>query len=245
MNFKKVGVVILAGGRGTRLNCTEIPKVMCPIGDKPIVSYVVDTLLDLGFAKKNICLVIGFKKEKVIEYFGNEFTYAHQEEQLGTGHAAYVGMKELPKEIDTVLVLNGDDSAFYKKETLDNFVSKHLDENATITLLTTELDHPIGYGRVIREDGSFKIIEKEYLTEEQEKVQEISTGTFVFDRNWYESIFPNMPKMRVINEYGIPTAIMMAREDYKKIQAVLLEDSNEWYGVNRPHELEEADKRKQ
>ncbi|MCF6277093.1 MAG: NTP transferase domain-containing protein [Candidatus Magasanikbacteria bacterium] len=245
MDFKKVGVVILAGGRGARLNCTEIPKVMCPIGDKPIISYIVDTLFQIGFEKSSISLVVGFKREKVEEYFGEGFIYAHQKEQLGTGHAAYVGMQKLPKEIEIVLVLNGDDSAFYKKESLVNFIQSHLENNATISLLTTELDHPIGYGRVIRKNNSFKIIEKEYLTEEQEKVQEISTGTFVFDRFWYEGVFPNMPKMRAINEYGIPAAIMMARDENKKIQAVLLEDRKEWYGVNKPHELEEANKRKQ
>jgi bifunctional UDP-N-acetylglucosamine pyrophosphorylase/glucosamine-1-phosphate N-acetyltransferase len=218
---------------------------MCPIGGKPIVSYVIDTLTQMGFGKNQIALVIGFQKDKVIEYFGDDFVYAYQKEQLGTAHATYVGMLDLPKEIEIVLVLNGDDSAFYKKESLTNLIQIHLENEATISLLTTELEQPIGYGRVIQEGDSFKIIEKEYLTPEQEKVNEISTGTFVFDRAWYEKIFPKMPKMKALNEYGLPTAIMMAREEGKKIQVVLLEDRNEWYGVNRPHELEEADKRKQ
>ena len=80
--------------------------------------------------------------------------------------------------------------------------------------------------------------------EDQEIVKEISTGTFCFDRAWFEEIFPRMPKMRKLDEFGLPTAMAMARAEQKPYQVVPLAHSEEWFGINTPTELEEARKRK-
>ena len=87
-NLSKIAVVILAAGKGTRLNCTDKPKVMLEIGGRPIVYYVVEILKKIGFKKEQICLVVGFKKEQIQDYFKNTVSYAFQEDQLGTAHAA-------------------------------------------------------------------------------------------------------------------------------------------------------------
>lgn len=243
--LNNIGVVILAAGKGTRLNCTDKPKVMCEIGGRPIAGYVIDTLEKIGFTNEQIVLVVGFHKEKVIEYFGDRVNYAAQEELLGTAHAAFTGMKQLPENVDTVLVLNGDDSAFYSAETLVDFIEQHKQNKAAVSVLSAELDNPVSLGRIIKHDnGRVEIIEKEYLTDEQKKIKEISTGTFCFDRNWYEIMFPAMPRMRKLGEYGLPTALAVANNDGKKAQVVKLKNNNEWFGVNTPAELEEADRRK-
>jgi bifunctional N-acetylglucosamine-1-phosphate-uridyltransferase/glucosamine-1-phosphate-acetyltransferase GlmU-like protein len=239
------GVVLLAAGKGTRLKSVDIPKVMREIGGRPIVEYSVKTLKKVGFKPEQICLVVGFCKEKIIEHFGNEVSYAEQTELKGTAHAAFTGMKSLPQEIKTVMVMGGDDSAFYTPETIKKLFELHQKNGCVLTLLTAINDHPEQLGRIVRhEDGKIEIIEKEYLTDEQKKIKEISTGTFVFDREWFESIFPVMPPMRKLGEYGLPTALAMARDSMKPFQVVLLDDPSEWYGVNTPEELIEADKRK-
>ena len=241
-DLSKIGVVILAAGKGTRLNCSEEPKVMLKIGDKPIVSYVVDTLLQTGFDKNQICLVVGFQESKVREYFGDKISYVTQEEQLGTAHAAHVGIKSLSKEIKTVLVIGGDDSAFYKKETLLKFVENHIKNKNTLSLLSAEIVDPSMLGRIIRyPDKSIAIVEKEYLSDEQKEIKEISTGTFCFDRNWFEEMFPDMPKLRKLGEWGLPTALAVARGEGKKYQVVKLLNSEEWCGINTIGELEKAD----
>ncbi len=244
-NLNNVGVVILAAGRGSRLNCVDKPKVMCEIGGKPIVSYAVDTLKQIGFTKEQIYLVVGFKKEKVEEYFKNKVSYAVQEPQLGTGHAAYTGMINLPANIKQVLVMGGDDSAFYSAETILDLLQQHQQKQAVVSVLSVELDDPSLFGRIVkRDDGKVEIIEKEYLTEEQRKIKEINGGTYVFDREWFEKMFPTMPKMKKLGEYGINPAITMAQEENKKIQIIKLKGNSEWFGVNTPAELEEADRRK-
>jgi len=244
-NLNNVGAVVLAAGRGTRLNCVDKPKVMCEIGGQPIASYIVATLKKCGFTPENIYLVVGFHQEKIREYFGDEVSYVTQEELKGTAHAAFTGMKKLPGNADTVLVLNGDDSAFYSMETIIDFIEQHKKNKATVSVLSAELDYPVSLGRIVRHvGGRIEIIEKEYLTEEQKKLKEISTGTFCFDRNWFETIFPSMPPLRKLGEYGLPTALAMAISAGKKAQVIKLKNSNEWFGVNTPDELEEADRRK-
>ncbi len=243
--LNNAGAVVLAAGKGTRLNCVDKPKVMCEIGGQPIASYIVATLKKCGFTPENIYLVVGFHQEKIREYFGDQVSYVTQEELKGTAHAAFTGMKQLAKNIDTVLVLNGDDSAFYSDETIVDFIRQHKENKAVVSVLSAEMENPVSLGRIVRhDDGRIEIIEKEYLTEEQKKLKEISTGTFCFDRNWFESIFPSMPPLRKLGEYGLPTALAMAIAEDKKVQVIKLKNSREWFGVNTPEELAEADRRK-
>ncbi len=239
------GAVLLSAGKGTRLKSVDIPKVMREIGGKPMVSYSVETLKKAGFGSEQICLVVGFCKEKIYEYFGAEVSYAEQAEQKGTAHAAFLGMKSLPQNIKQVIVMGGDDSAFYSAKTIADLFEKHRAAGAVLTLLTAKNDHPEQLGRIVRHaDGKIEIIEKEYLTEEQKKIKEISTGTFVFDREWFESIYPNMPPMRKLGEYGLPTALAVARDSGVKYQVVELENPGEWFGVNTLEELDEANRLK-
>lgn len=245
LNQEKTGVVILAAGRGTRLNCNYQPKVMLEIGGKPIISYVVETLRSAGFKKEQICLVVGFQKEKVMEYFGDAVSYAVQDEQKGTAHAAYTGMISLPKEIEQVLVLGGDDSAFYTKKTLLDFIQKHIEASAKLSVLSVELENPSRVGRVVRyPDKSIAIVEKEYWTEVEENMKEISTGTFCFDRGWFENMYPTMPMLRKLGEYALPVALAVARGEGAEYQVIKLDDSSEWFGINTKEELETANKKK-
>jgi len=243
-NLSKIGVVILSAGKGTRLNCTDRPKVMLEIGGQPIVSYTVNTLKQIGFKADQICLVVGFKKELIQDFFKDKVTYVVQTELLGTAHAAYLGIKSLPAGIEQVLVLGGDDSAFYKSETLSDFIDKHIKNNCVLSLLSAEVENPFQLGRIVRQNEKVEIIEKEYLTEEQKLIKEISTGTFVFDRKWYEEIFPNMPQLRKLGEYGLPTALAMARDQKQNFQVIKMSDPDQWHGVNTLEELEIADKLK-
>ena len=245
-NYKEnTGVVILAAGRGSRLNCQEMPKVMCEIGGKPIVEYTVETLEKLDLSPQQICMVVGFQKEKVKEYFDGRVSYADQLELKGTAHAAYTGMTALPENVEHVLVLGGDDSAFYTPESLRMLIENHIQNNMVLSLLSVEVDDPSLLGRVVHHpNGDVEIIEKEYVTPEQAKIKEISTGTFVFERKWFEKMFPTMPPLRKLGEFGLPTAMAIARENSLPYQIVPLGKSDEWFGVNTPQQLEEANKRK-
>lgn len=240
-----MGVVVLAAGKGSRLNRADSPKVMLKIGDRPIVSYIIDTLKQAGFRQEQICLVVGFQKEQVKEHFSDSVSYAVQDEQNGTAHAAYIGMRSLPREIEHALVIGGDDSAFYEAETILNFINNHHNAGAKLSLLSAEFDDPGLVGKIMRyPDKSIAIIEKEYWTDLEKNTKEVSTGTFCFDREWFEEMFPSMPPLRKLGEYGLPTALAIARGQGVKYQVIKLDNPEEWFGINTVDELERADELK-
>lgn len=244
--LSNIGATILAAGRGTRLGCTDCPKVMLEIGGKPIVAYTVGTLEAAGFARTNMSMVVGFQANSVKQYFKQRVRYAVQKEQIGTGHAAYLGILALPEEVEHVLVLGGDDSAFYTPETIKMLVEQHVEADATLSLLSVKKENPSSLGRVIRDEaGNFlSVKEKEQITDEEKSINEVSTGTFCFNRKWYEEAFLHMPMIEKLGEYGLNTSVTMAREEGKKVQAVVLSNEKEWFGINTKEELAEADKQK-
>ncbi len=241
----KTAVIVLAAGKGTRLGCTDRPKVMLELAGKPMVAYTVETLEKLGLSPANIVLVVGFCHEVVENYFGNRVTYALQSEQLGTAHATMVGIKKLSPEITNIIVMGGDDSAFYRPETLVKLAEEHISSGATATLLTVEVPEPGAYGRVIREQDTVRVIEKEYTTEAQKQIKEVSTGTYCFDRIWFETMYPNLPILERLKEWVLPVAFAEVRKQGLKQGVVCMSDPNEWYGVNTPEELTEANRRKE
>lgn len=245
-NFKNTGIVILAAGKGKRLGCADIPKVLCELNDRPIVSYILDELEKGGVKKNKISIVVGFGREKVMERLGNEYLYALQEELLGTAHAAKTGEKVLPEKFDNFLILNGDDSAFYRFESLAGFVSKHAKNRNDITLLTCEKEDPLGLGRVIRDEQGkvIAIREKENMIPGDENIKEISTGTFCFRRDWFNKIYPTLDPIHKLGEYGLPSFVEKSLETGAKFEAIKLENSCEWFGINTLEQLAEANKRK-
>ena len=244
---KNFGVVILAAGHGKRLNCEDLPKVLYKINERPIISYVLAELEKGGVEKKQICLVVGFKAELVEKEIGPGYIYALQTERSGTAHAALTGAEALPAEFDNFLVLNGDDSAFYKFNSLADLIEFHLANENNISILTCEPEDPRGLGLVVRGDEGqvVKVVEKENMTPELDKIKEINTGTFCFRKDWFLNHYPNLkPYNSSKGEYGLPSFIEEALTSGSRLGAVRLENSNQWFGVNTPEQLVEADRRK-
>ncbi|MFH0854683.1 MAG: sugar phosphate nucleotidyltransferase [bacterium] len=245
-NFENTGIIILAAGKGKRLGCADTPKVLCGLNGKPIISYILKELEKMEVDKKKICIVVGFGREKVMERFGDDYLYGIQEKLLGTAHATKTGENVLPKEFNNFLVLNGDDSAFYRFESLVSFVSRHARNENDITLLTCEKDDPQGLGRVIR-DGDGKVIairEKENMIPCDENIKEISTGTFCFRREWFNKIYPSLKPIKGLGEYGLPSFVEKALSTGAKFEAVKLANPKEWFGINTAEQLAEAELKK-
>lgn len=244
--LKNFGIVILAAGQGKRLNCADLPKVLYKINEHPIIGYILEELERGGLNKNQICLVVGFMVEKVKEKIGPGYIYALQNERLGTAHAALTGENELPDNLDNFLVINGDDSAFYKFNSLFELIETHLKNNNDISILTCEPDDPQGLGRVVRGSNGevVAIVEKENMTPELEKLREINTNTFCFKRSWFKKHYLNLKLIPGLGEYGLNTFAQEASRSGAKFQAFKLRDSNQWFGVNTPEQLVEADRRK-
>jgi bifunctional UDP-N-acetylglucosamine pyrophosphorylase/glucosamine-1-phosphate N-acetyltransferase len=165
-------IVVLAAGQGTRMK-SSLPKVLHPIGGKPMLGHVLDSARQLGDAK--IHLVVGHGSERVQESFAAaDVDFVSQTEQLGTGHAVQQALPVL-RQNSTVLILYGDvpltPSSLLKQ--LVDCVSED-----SMGLLTVNLKDPTGYGRIIRNDQHdvVAIVEQKDATEEQLVIREGNTG---------------------------------------------------------------------
>ncbi|MBA4395448.1 MAG: UDP-N-acetylglucosamine pyrophosphorylase, partial [Desulfobacca sp.] len=159
MNKKPLAVVILAAGKGTRMKST-LPKVLHFLLGKSLLQYVIDTAKALRPSKTII--VVGHQADRVAEAFPNwPGIFVHQVPQLGTGHALQVTRKKLESFQGTVMVLSGD-VPLIEKGTLKKMLQVHGRSKAALTLISTEIMDPKGYGRIIRDSRGqlLKIIEE-------------------------------------------------------------------------------------
>ena len=167
-----LNVVILAAGQGTRMK-SDLPKVLHPVGAKPMLAHVLDTARQLQ--PHRLVVIYGHGGQSVIDTLGaDDVIWAEQAEQLGTGHAVAQGLHALSDQ-GTALVLYGD-VPLTRVETLQRLLAQ-VDANS-LALLTVELDDPTGYGRILREaTGNVTCIREEKDANEDEKqVKEVNTG---------------------------------------------------------------------
>ena len=179
----EIKAVVLCAGKGVRLNASgsDAPKVMRKACGKPLLWYVLDSLSFLN--DNDIILVVGYKKEAVIDYFSESgYKFAVQEQQLGTGHAVMSAKELLEGHKGAVLVCYGDMPAI-GSEVYQKLLKTHFDETNDCTLLTGESELAISFGRILRDgDGSFiHVVEEKDCTQEQLEITELNTGVYVFD----------------------------------------------------------------
>ena len=181
--------VVLAAGAGTRMK-SDLPKPLHEVCGRAMVLHVIDALETV--APVEIAVVVGFRGEQVAEAVSNDapqwanLTFATQHEQHGTGHATAVGLTALaaPSEDDAVIVLPGD-TPLLTSETIQRLVADHLDNARPATLLTSQLDDPTGYGRVVRQaDHSVeRIVEQRDASPEELLIKEWNAGVYVFSHS--------------------------------------------------------------
>lgn len=231
--------VILAAGKGKRLHSEQFsaPKVLREANGKPLLRYVVNNLSFIP-DKKDIIIVAGYKKEMVFNAFNEGYTFAVQDEQLGTGHAVNCARETLKDYDGPVLVCYGD-MPLFKKETYENLVKVHEEAGNDCTILTGVSDRGLAYGRIIRdENGSFKgVVEDRDCTPEQKKINELNVGIYVFDSKKLFSCLGELKNSNAQGEYyltDVPT-IMMSKG--YKIGTYTTHDDTEILGVNTPEEL--------
>lgn len=142
-----IEVIILAGGRGTRLRgvVNDVPKPMAPVNGKPFLAYQLETLAQKGVNR--IILSVGYMSEKIIKYFGSNYSgmeieYAIEDQPLGTGGAIKLALKSCTQ--DHVYVLNGDTYFDYPVRELEELWQR--DRRPIIT--GVNIDNAHRYGRI-------------------------------------------------------------------------------------------------
>lgn len=174
-----VRVIVLAAGQGTRMKST-LPKVLHPVAGAPLIEWVVEACR--GVEPDETMVVIGHGAEDVGAVLPEGVGTVVQEEQNGTGHAVLVALAALGDvEGDTVVVVPGD-TPLLTSETLLRLISAHGEREPAVTLLTTRMADPAGYGRVVRDDAGevVGIVEHRDADETQLMIDEVAVSTYAF-----------------------------------------------------------------
>lgn len=241
--MEKHSVVILAGGRGRRMKST-LPKVLHTLSNRPMVYYTLDTLAKLK--GEQTIVVVSYKKDLVMRQISQKYKvdFAPQPKPLGTGHALNCAVKVLKQGSSHVLVVNGDDSAFYSPATLRAFLDSHKDTSAVCSIMTLTLNRDSQLGRVIRDkNGNFlKILEHTDYLESGLKSQEINCGAYIFEVKWLRENIDRIPLSQT-GEYYITELLHIAKNQKQKVNIFELKQESEWIGINTQEELELARKR--
>ena len=237
----KVKAVILAAGKGTRMK-SELPKVIHEAEGKAMVQYSIDAAMEAGAKKSDICLVVGHKADMVKEVAGKDVKYVLQKEQLGTGHAVKCASEFIGKEGITMILCG--DTPLITGATLKRLVKKHVEEKNAITVLSAELDDPAGYGRIIKDSwGKFvKIVEQKDATLEEQRVNEINSGMYVFDSAILNKALAKLTNDNAQGEYYLTDTIEIVKsEGWGEVETLVVDNEDEIKGVNSPEQLKEAE----
>ena len=243
--MSSVSAIIMAAGQGTRMK-SAVPKVLHPVAGKPMVWYMA--ALARRVADSAVAIVIGHGAEKVREYLKQEehalapFSVVEQTQQLGTGHAVQqartVVLHDNQRIADRCLILNGD-TPLLTEDTVRALLSYHQSSRATLTILTTVLDDPEGYGRVIRgqESQVLKIVEDRDASENEKTVQEINVGTYVVNTDFLFQSLDALKPQNVQGEYYLTDIIGMAVDQGLRVSALVTKDTKETVGINNREHL--------
>ena len=231
-------VIVLAAGRGTRMR-SALPKVLHPVGNKPMVSHVIETARELNAAK--IHVVVGHGGDAVSEAIAADdvSTYS-QLKQLGTGHATLTAAPFCGSE-STVLVLFGD-VPLLSSDVLVDVVRAASSGNPV--LLAAKLDDPTGYGRVVRNAaGEFaKVVEHKDSTATEREIGEINTGVLAARGADLLGWLKRVSNDNAQGEYYLPDVLGLAIDDGAVVNVVVTDRADDILGVNDRIQLEQIER---
>lgn len=232
--------LILAAGEGTRMK-SATPKVAHEILGKPMIRWVVDAAVESGCSR--VVAVTGHHAEKVNALLG-DVESVNQDKQLGTGHAVMSAQELLAGFEGSLVVLSGD-TPLLRPETISGLVAMRETSGAALTLLTTHLPNPTGYGRIVRsahDGGVAAIVEEKDCTADERKITEVNTGTYCFDA---AVLFAHLDRLTTDNaqgEYYLTDMVEVFRNEGLTVSAAVADDPAETMGVNSRIQLAEATK---
>ncbi len=187
--------VILAAGKGTRMK-SDLAKVLHEIFFAPMIVHVMRAVQEVK--PEETIVIVGHQRHAVMESLaGFPARFVVQEKQLGTGHAVLCAEETIADQHGVVMVLCGD-APLLNAETLRSMVRHHIECGSTLTLMTTVLENPTNYGRIISDEAGnvMAIVEEKDASEQQRRIKEINAGIYCVNRNY---LFDSLKKVGTEN----------------------------------------------
>ena len=238
----RLAVLVLAAGQGTRMRSAK-PKVMHEIAGVPLLGHALYTASALDAA--HVVAVVRHQKDVIGDYLSSVFPnvkIAEQDEIPGTGRAVECGLAALPANFEGAVVVTSGDVPLLDVATIEALLETHLDAGLSATLLTTVLEDPTGYGRILRSnDGEFiEIVEQRDATEGQLEIDEVNAGVYVFDAAALRAALAKVGTHNAQGEKYLTDAAAEILRSGAKVQAIAIDDSWLVAGVNDRVQLSEV-----
>jgi bifunctional UDP-N-acetylglucosamine pyrophosphorylase/glucosamine-1-phosphate N-acetyltransferase len=238
-------VMVLAAGAGTRMQ-SDTPKILHPLAGRSMLSHALHAVTKV--APQHLVVVLGKSRDEIAPVvlelaglLGQPIDIAVQDQQLGTGHAALCGLAALPADFAGVVVITSSDIPLMDADTLADLIDTHRAHAAAVTVLTTTLPDPTGYGRILRtQDGEvIAIVEETDAKAPQRAIREVNAGVYAFDVTALRSALHRLRAHNAQQELYLTDVISIVRQDCHIVQAKHVDDSALVAGVNDRVQLAE------
>lgn len=246
MSFRgDTAVLVLAAGPGTRMR-SDTPKVLHALGGRSMLSHSLHAMTKL--APQHLVVVLGHDHQRIsplvaelADHLGRTIDVALQEEPHGTGHAVLCGLSALPEDYAGIVVVAAGDTPLLDADTLADLIDRHRSAGAAVTVLTTTLDDPHGYGRILRTQDNevMAIVEQTDATPSQRGIREVNTGVYAFDIAPLRSALSRLSSNNAQQELYLTDVVAILRRDGHTVSAQHIDDSAVVAGVNNRVQLAE------
>lgn len=237
--MSKTAAIVLAAGQGKRMRSGRA-KALHELGGMPLIMHVLRTIEQTGLGIPEV--VVGYQADRVEDALEGRAIFVRQPEIRGTGDAVRLVLSELPPDVEDVLVLYAD-CPLVPASLLQELLHQHQENGGYATLVTTVMDDPSGYGRIIRDDSGHidAIIEDQEADPKTRQIQEINTGIGVWHVDGLQEVLESLP-FHGMEQY-LTEAVERLRSQGKTISGMVWDKPYEVMGINTRRELAEAETR--
>jgi bifunctional UDP-N-acetylglucosamine pyrophosphorylase/glucosamine-1-phosphate N-acetyltransferase len=240
VNERDLRAIVLAGGKGTRME-SDLPKVLHDLRGRSVIHHAIDNVRGAGI--DDVLVVVGHRRDLVVEHLGDSVRFVVQEEQLGTGHAVQQALPLLEQATGPVVVCYGD-MPFVRPATFRALIDAGSRPGVAAAILTMELDDPPDYGRVVRDENGRvrRVVEVKDCTPEELAIREFNVGAYCFGVEALRWALPRLSDDNAQGEYQLTGVVEVLAEGGRRVETVRTDNPDEALGINDRTELELAER---
>ena len=231
---RPTAVIVLAAGEGTRMK-SAMPKVLHTIGGRSLVHHAIAAAR--GIDPIHLEVVVRHERDLVAAHIAEcdpDCLIADQDEIKGTGRAVECGLAALPADLTGTIVVTYGDVPLLTSETLREVLAAHEGASVAVTVVTSHIPDPTGYGRIVRDaDGSVaRIVEQKDATDDERAITEVNSGIYAFEATLLTQALAGLGTDNAQGEKYLTDVVGIARAQGRAVAAYVLADVWQTEGVN-------------